>query len=326
MNRNFISNLNPIHITTISISMSLLLAGFLFFTVLDMYLWVYDPDWRGLLHEKNIGTEKILIIGSSQVQPINSTYVSEFLRINGQNYEIYNLADPGQLPDKRLRYLDNVISAEPSMVFYGIGMHEFQKNSNYEISEAIQSKDQFQKILDPQNFFWYTSNFFTDENFAIGGGASPKDKTVLFLKFLINGPDYIFHPFMKYTEKPIKELDQITTRDFSGFDLSQNNKQVVAVDKIVSTLQKHDIPIVIFSVPNVGPYLDQISDEEIVNYELFLNKISKQNNVYFLHDKYSDMNIWRDSTHIAINKNTTIYTEDMSRIILDEIHSRDIKN
>jgi hypothetical protein len=322
MNTNFLSNLNLLHITTISVSLSLLLTGFLFFAIFDMYLWGYDPNWRGFLHEKNIETEKILIIGSSQVQPINSTYVSEFLRENGKNYEIYNLADPGQLPEKRLRYLENIISIEPSMVFYGIGMLEFQKKSNYEISEAIQSDEQFLKIMDPGNFIWYTTNFFTDDNFAIGGGASPKDRTVLFLKFLIKGPDYVYHPFMGFAEGAIKEMDQINGREFTGFDLSQDNKNVMAVHKIIDTLKENNIPVVIFSVPNIKPYLEQIPDNEFNDYESFLKEISKKTTVYTLHEKYSDMNIWRDSTHIAINNNSKIYTTDMSKIILDEVHNQ----
>ena len=207
------------------------------------------------------------------------------------------------------------------MVFYGIGMMEFQKKPPYEISEAIQTEEQFLKVMDPGNFFWYTTKFFTDDNFAIGDGASPKDKSALFLKFLIKGPDYLYHPFMGYDEKPTKDFAQINVRDFTGFDLSKDSKNVVAVYKIIDTLQKNNIPVVVFSVPNIRPYIDQISEEEMTDYKLFFNEISKKTNVHLLHDKYSDMNIWRDGSHIAINKNSTIYTEDMSKIILSEIKS-----
>lgn len=313
--------MKQIHITLITISASLLFSGFVFFWLFDAYIWSYDPDWRGLFHSKNPNKDKILIIGSSQVFTINATYVSKFLEDNEKYYEVYNLADPGQLPDRRLKYLDSMISAEPTMVFYGLGMMEFQKKPPYEISEAITKNDQFIKVMDPGNFFWYTIKYFTDENLAIGAGASPKDRTALFLKFILRGPEYTYSPFMKYFERNIKDIDQISAREFTGFDLSNDNMNVKAVHKIIDTLQENNIKIVIFSVPNIRQYLDQISDSEMTEYLSFLNEISKKTDVYYLHDRYADMNIWTDSVHIAVHKNSTVYTTDMSKIILEEIQS-----
>ena len=41
--------------------------------------------------------------------------------------------------------------------------------------------------------------------------------------------------------------------------------------------------------------------------------------VYFLHEKYSEMNIWRESFHIAVHPDASIYTDDIHKIILKEI-------
>ena len=41
--------------------------------------------------------------------------------------------------------------------------------------------------------------------------------------------------------------------------------------------------------------------------------------VYFLHDRYVDMEIWRDSQHVAINSNTQVYTDDILEILLMEM-------
>jgi len=41
--------------------------------------------------------------------------------------------------------------------------------------------------------------------------------------------------------------------------------------------------------------------------------------VYFLHEKYVDLEIWRDTKHIAIHPDAQIYTDDILKIILKEI-------
>ena len=41
--------------------------------------------------------------------------------------------------------------------------------------------------------------------------------------------------------------------------------------------------------------------------------------VYFFHDSYIDLDIWRDSFHISIHPDAKIYTNDISKIIFKEL-------
>ena len=57
------------------------------------------------------------------------------------------------------------------------------------------------------------------------------------------------------------------------------------------------------------------------NFQKMLNNISNEFGipVYFLHDKYADLDIWRETLHIAVHPDAKIYTDDISKIILKEI-------
>ncbi|NDB52079.1 MAG: hypothetical protein EB161_08055 [Nitrosopumilaceae archaeon] len=50
------------------------------YMIMDLYLYAYDPTWRGILNPKQ-SQEKpyIFIFGASYAYPINSTHVSEYL-------------------------------------------------------------------------------------------------------------------------------------------------------------------------------------------------------------------------------------------------------
>jgi hypothetical protein len=311
--------MKPIFKTLFVFFLSVIVSITIFAFFFDAYFWSYDPTWTGLksilFNLQNNSNEKIFILGNSQVQAINSTFVQNHLLKNDMNYDVYNLADPGAQPSKTLRYLDTIISANPKLVVYGIGMFEFQEKPTFQPPLEFYSNNQ---LFDPKDTFWYTVSYFTDDNLALGSGSSPKDRIILFLKFIINGGNNQ-HPFMPLLTTDIKDLSQLTSRDFTNFDLSLENKNIEAVFQIINKLEENDIDVILFTVPNVKPYLTQISDKELEDYESFFKKISIKNDVYFLHDQYQNLNIWRDGAHVAVNKNSTIYSQDIVEILLREI-------
>lgn len=311
--------MKPIFRTLFVFLLSFIVSISIFALFFDAYFWSYDPTWAGLksisLNLQNNPNEKIFILGNSQVQAINSTFVQNHLLKNDMNYDVYNLADPGAQPSKTLQYLDTVISANPKLVLYGIGMFEFQGKPTFQPPLEFYSNNE---LFVPQDAFWYTVSYFADDNLAIGFGSSPKDRTILFLKYVINGGNNQ-HPFMPLLTTDIKDLSQLTSRDFTNFDLSLENKNIKTVFQIINKLEENDIDVILFTVPNSKPYLIQISDKELEDYELFFKKIPSKHDIYFFHDKYQNLNIWRDGAHIAVNKNSTIYSQDIAEIILREI-------
>ena len=88
--------------------------------------------------------------------------------------------------------------------------------------------------------------------------------------------------------------------------------------KIISETKKNNIKLIFFS----SPYLiTAIIENDIDAFEKMLEMESQKSDipVYFLHDKYVEMEIWRDGIHIAINKDTQIYSKDILEILLKEI-------
>ena len=61
--------------------------------------------------------------------------------------------------------------------------------------------------------------------------------------------------------------------------------------------------------------------QDLKDFQIMLSNKSNEFSipVYFLHDKYVDLEIWRETLHIAIHPDAQIYTDDILKIILKEI-------
>ena len=68
-------------------------------------------------------------------------------------------------------------------------------------------------------------------------------------------------------------------------------------------------------------YRESISEESRKHFNPILEKISSNLGIKIVNynEKYSDMNIWRDLSHIAYNQNAIIFSEDISKMIIKEI-------
>ena len=124
----------------------IIVVGIIFSVSMDQYIQIYDPDWYGLFgYDKVKDEKKIFIIGSSSVYAINATYINEQLALNEKNYQVYNLADMSDTPRKRLASIQNIISNEPEIVVYGIGMLEFviPLSPSHTMTDFILNPNQF---------------------------------------------------------------------------------------------------------------------------------------------------------------------------------------
>lgn len=283
---------------------------------MNVYINNYDPMWYGLFLKNNLNGDfkkKVFLIGSSSVYSIDAQYINHQLSLNKINYEIYNLADMSDTPKKRLQSLSNILSHKPDIIIYGVDM---------EIFKIITKTDStfFEKVLHPENIF---TDQFRDmmQPFRDNIPGSPKDRTLLTLKYFLFGPEPHHHPFIRFYETsitPIKDLRELDNNKQSNrLDLSDYNKQIISLKKIISESKKNGIKLIFFSTP----YLEtSIIENDVKSFEKMLEMYSEKDiSVYFLHDKYVEMEIWRDRIHIAINKDTQIYSKDILEILLKEI-------
>jgi hypothetical protein len=222
-------------------------------------------------------------------------------------------------PTLRLKSIENIIDNKPEIVFYGLGYLGFEK---FEVNE-----------FDPALTFLYNPNKLFKDNFELlldepineYFPRSPKEKTLTLLKYILRGPDDHYHPFISFKEGQIVDLEQIKKmvepRYVHTLEVANNDKEVLALNSIIKRLQENNIEVVLFSFPISSILLETTENSEIENFENMLENKQKQFdvNVFFLHDKYSNLNIWKDRLHIANNPKTIIFTEDILEKIIEVI-------
>ncbi len=302
-----------------SVFFVIILVGVIFGTSMSLYINIYDPEWYGIFSNNSSldnTKKKIFLIGSSTVYSIDSTYLNNELSLNGKNYEMYNLADMSDTPEKRLQSLSNILSHNPDIIVYGLDIKFFKPSSKNELSL-------YELILHPKNLFENNFNNIIDPlREKIPG--SPKDRTLHTLKYILFGPQPHHHPFINFSETSITPISQLPALDddtnLSRLNLSENSKQMLSFKKLISEFKKNDIKIIVFSTPY---HKTSISENDVELFEEMLEEFSNKNSipVYFFHEKYSEMEIWRDNIHIAINKDVQIYTNDILEILLKEMNN-----
>ena len=294
-------------------------VSIIFSLSMSVYISVYDSDWYGLF-SKNVTSqlekEKIFLLGSSTVYSVNSTILNHHFITNEIEYEFFNLADMSDSPKKRLHSLSNIISNNPNIVIYGLDIGNFRIENQVPIPpEEI--------ILHPQKFFLYQFNDFMEPiREKIPG--SPKDRSLLTLKYFLFGPQPHHHPFINFYETQItpinelKEKEGLTNDSYEVLDLSDNSEEIISLKKIINELKNNNIKLIIFSAPKL---VNDANENDIKLFEQTLKKYSEKYDIsiYFLHDEYMNSEIWRDSQHVAINNNTQIYTKDILEILLKEM-------
>ena len=166
-----------------SVIFAILVVTVIFTFSTDLYIQIYDPNWHGIISSnKSIDStkDKIFIIGSSNVYAVNAASINEQLSNEQKNYLVYNLADMGDNPTRRLNSIDNIISHKPEFVLYGVGLWDFQKPISH-----FQSQSVIDLLLQPGDFF---KSLFQDNIDLYGYGPgkifiSPKDRSLTSLKY-----------------------------------------------------------------------------------------------------------------------------------------------
>jgi len=270
--------------------------------------------------------KKIFVFGSSHVGALNSTLISNNISNNYQNYEFYNLAVNADTPKGRSSVLTEIISLEPSIIFYGISYRDLTCNCNLEEKEDLPAIH-FNLILD----------IFDPENKLKLKNIDPKSVTLRMIYGKLNeilnintgksDVHYSGSPF--FTPTPGKIMNQNELKRNAVYaqasiltvDGSSSNEQVLYLKKIIEELQKNNIQIVFFTTPLSSEYTSLLSSNTQDNFQEVLDelKIEFGLDVYDFTNRYGDLSIWSDSAHVAYNSKSTIYTTDILNMIIFEI-------
>ena len=335
--------------TNLKISIAVLLCAFLSLTLLysinEWYRDQYDPDkWEDNFYSQDFDPDKkkLFMFGSSLIARINHTYIEDYLLNHDQDFDVYNLARQLDLPESRIKHLENIILSKPDLVVYGIGFRDLIHDGMAPIRitpPGVIPTTQFDKPQWKLLSLDFSYDEFLMDNFPvidIGNLKNPKFVSLKILEMLQEGEPKMIakyfhpkHPFTGQASQPILTEEQMEYKYRnikSNVLLDPNGQNALALKKIVSELKSNDIEVMILVVPQHRIYLDLIQD---VDMELFFSlkkELSNENCVKIIdmHDKYSDLNIWNDFVHIDFNVKSTIYYEDLSREILEGISTIDI--
>jgi len=268
---------------------------------------------------------KILLLGSSHVGQINATHVDALISKKISPFIVYNLADTANNPSKRFSTIDEILKLKPSIVVYGVGYRDFSDKS--EINKDIIFPDPQKIILD--------SLLLTSFNNYVDFLENPKLVTLntirSFLKtqILDNSSELVkkntpFYPYGEKLNNIIRDNSEIEkNHDKNSIQIKinlKNNPEINSLEKIIETLQQNNVIVILFSTPHHTFYTDLISDSDKNSFDLILKELSQKYDleVYYLENKYSTLNIWVGTNHIAHNPNSMIYSEDISKMILKE--------
>lgn len=328
----------------------LVLTAFIIaFSILTLSLFSYqykfqDGNWKFRgddiyrleknFYSQHVNTDekKIFLLGSSQIMELNTTYIEEYLSTIGQDYKVYNLAIAGDNPKERLRTLDMIISDKPKIVVYGISDRDFQTINPVSTTRFTKPTSILPDIHDifDELFFSLEMHSKYDLDFM----KSPKLENLKSIRESTRNP-VSYERFVPY---PMPFFNITKPQEFitSNLDLKKTNqwinsynptsppdrnKNVIALNEIIDKLHENDIKVIVFTTPQQKYRLDDMPNYVKESFNSVLKYISNKSNmtIYSLYNRYADLNIWYDYEHIAVNKNSTIYSEDAAKIILKEI-------
>ena len=257
--------------------------------------------------------KKIFILGSSQTATLNTAHIIQKVVQTHNDYTVYNLSYDNDNPKKRLDSLQEIINLKPTIVFYGVSFRDF--------TPEIKIDDAF-LISQIKN------------NFELDISVNPKLITVTAMKNFLGDIDLknthkinqINTPFTEFgqrrsiivDENELKKESMKSAMELIDFN---DNEKLNDLKEIISNLKKNDIQVILFAVPLPKIHLNLISDSEREEFHTVLNNVAKDFDIEFYDftEKYENLSIWSDFSHVALNPQTIIYSEDVARIILSEI-------
>lgn len=278
--------------------------------------------------------EQVFLIGSSNMGQLNVTMINEIVSKNNSSFEVYNLAIGSDNPERRLPHLEKTIALKPKLIIYGITFRDFvicgyndivcttEKNNFFlpDINKIVIDnipKEIQQNELNPQ----LTTLRIIRESFG-GSQLFIEENKIRLPNNVFYYIDINFHHTIIENDEELKKQSAIMKNEGLVIDTSDSSSVVKGLKIIIGSLKENNIDVVLYLVPQNGPYyLDNISDKNKENFNLMINRISSEFNikVYNFTDRYSNDKIWGDNRHISYNPQTRIFTDDMAKIIIDEI-------
>ncbi len=301
-----------------SLTLSLIIFLFIIWNLPDQLFLTNEQFFSQELEGKN----KIFILGSSHVYALNPILISNELQKKGENFTVYNLGSPGDDFEERERTIEMIIQENPKLVLYGIEPRAFETKGRNLVSTTngiLPSIPSITELFDSIEFD--KKGVLKNPKFALIRTISEPIRDIG-----KNERPYQNSPFLIYDPNvsQITDLEDLYKHEkeyFSTIQPAEINSNLLYLKRIVDKLQNNDIKVILFITPHSKIFLDYFPENERNIFEDIIKNISitKDIVVYSEIDRYSDLNVWYDHTHLAVNNNTNFYSKDVSKMILNEI-------
>ena len=301
------------------------------YLVNDWFLSENDTEkLRNPIFTENLTSEghKVFILGNSHVNRLNKNFLNEYVAKQGFSHEVYIMPVPGSRPSDRLPILNSIISTKPDLVIIGIDPWDLRDDWNISKDSFTFFERNSQSLFDPQSMFKELipkGKFYSIDMYNL---KNPKLTTLRIIdEFTENNTNENQDP--EATNRSPSEIaskselaEMLKSRAYDNRISYQNNFQVSSLEKIVSDLNKNEISVVILVTPRPQEYINSIAPENLEEFNSVLKNLGQkyQIPVYSLLTKYADLNIWWDLGHITRDPSGLIYSEDVAKIIVENIY------
>lgn len=272
----------------------------------------------------NTDSKYLFLLGSSHIGQLNSSLIVEAVNEKNSSYDVFNLATNGDKPNRRISNLQDIVSLNPKIIFYGISYRDFASptlvtSTNIFPDIKILLKQNIPEELESLNPQLVSRRMIRDalDNYGIINVSEFNIRPTNTPFFSLGNLQTII------LEEPAIERLLLTVSPVpQTLEISDtNNEQISSLKKIIEGFQKNSIKVVIFLVPIHDFYLAEIPYETKLTFDQIISDVSNEYDVkiYNFTNKYSGLKIWNNLDHIAYNENSNIFSSDISEMILKEI-------
>ena len=285
-------------------------------------------DHPFFVENKNSDSKKILLLGGSGAVQLDSTMINQLLNKNYENHVFYNLAYNADTPKQRYKSISETVMLKPELVLYGITY--FDLNGFYWVNTEKNTQPLPTIELNPAALLSYDDPFLE---------INPKETTLNFIREsfgdtglfpkkvnrfqLENSPFSFFDEYQTIIadDNDLKKIRAESVKTHVNQNEAITKEQVRHLKEIIELLQNNDIKVIIFVLPQQKYFLDLIPEDDKAIFYASLEEIKSEFNVkiYDLSDDYADLNIWMDHNHVAYNKKSMIFSDDIYKIIIKEM-------
>ena len=315
----------------ISVLIALTFSFLIFYTFHEFFPPQKASDIKDhpfFVENKNSDSKKILLLGGSGAAQLDSTMINQLLSKDYENHIFYNLAYNADTPKQRYKSINETIMLKPQLVLYGITY--FELNGFYWVSTEKNTQPLPNIELNPAALLSYDDPFLE---------INPKETTLNFIREsfgdtgffpekadrfqLENAPFSFFDEYQTIIadDNDLKKIRAESVKTHVNQNEAITKEQVRHLKEIIELLQNNDIKVIIFVLPQQKYFLDLIPEDDKAIFYASLEEIKSEFNVkiYDLSDDYADLNIWMDHNHVAYNKKSMIFSDDIYKIISKEM-------